>query len=280
VNIGNIKNLRPMEELGAVRPLPKFPPAEAPVAPNPQDQVEMGLGLPAPGVSDPVVAEGAAVPQKSISELTRDFVAQVANLKSQSPEDHAYLQEAFKAVDARKDLNSNERKYLFAVEVQAYALQESKEMTKAELKGQPTTPKEGTRFRALADSFGAAKDLLTALEPKVAKPDSTPPTFEAAVPGEGLKAVSGAPAASATPSSAPAPAADGSVPPPAPEPSSDPMVRIWESRRQESQDMANDFKTLLQKTTEWKQRIFASRLAFFWKIYGMRAGYIAESWRK
>ena len=269
--IGHIPGVRPLDEVAAVRPAFTPSPVQPPPAPTPLPQ-------------DSVAVEGAAAvaeaPAKSVKELRADFQKHLRVLKDQTDDDKAFLVELHKRVDARTDLNKNEKEWLFVTEIQGYTAGEAMKMTSWEKKGQPWTPTQESRFKALSGTYGAAKELVAAITPLVEKPDATLPSFEAAAPGsEVTKSV--APAVSAAPASNAPPANNaGETPPAEPPESPDPMVRIWEARRREAQDLANDFKTMLQKTAEWKQRILASRLAFFWKYYGMHANFIADSWRR
>ena len=59
----------------------------------------------------------------------------------------------------------------------------------------------------------------------------------------------------------------------------DPLAAMWESRRQEAQDVRDDWLTMQQKIQQSKERIYLSRLAFFWKVSGMHTGFLNETWR-
>lgn len=259
MNIGNINSVRGPEEVKSVR----IPPQVAPFrpiadAPLPKDSAQVEGAAP---------AEPAA-PQKSLSELRADFKASLGQLSGQNDEDKQAVKDIAKEVDKRADLNSKEKEWLFATEVFAYTTDVAMQMTGWDKKGQPWTPKQQTRFEAISTTNGAAQALMAAVEPTIAKPESPPP-FESGVPGNNTASESG--------NSDPAKNDPAN---PAPQPSSDPLVRIWESRRQEAQDMYNDYKAFIQKMNDWKARIAASRIAFFWKVYNMHAGFIADSWRK
>lgn len=275
-SIGGVQGLRPLEEVGAVRPAitPQMP------------KVPAETSVPA---RDFVSVEGAAAPEappKSVKELRADFQKQLRVLKDLTDDDKAFLVDLHKRVDARADLNKNEKEWLFVSEIQGYTAIESMKMTSWDKKGQPWTPTQENRFRTLAGTNAAAKDLVGAITPLVEKPDSALPSFEAAAPG-GATLKAAAPEPAPFNNAAPGNGSEtGNTPPPGnetpvePPPSPDPMVRIWEARRREAQDMATDWQSVLQKTSDWKQRIFASRLAFFWKIYGMHCGYLNDSWRR
>jgi hypothetical protein len=269
VHIGNINSVRGPEE---IRPsqVPVFRPlGNETSVPLPQDSIRVQG---APLQTEPQVKT------KSLAECRQEFKASLSRLKGQSDDDRAAIRQLAQQVNDRTDLNSKEKEWLFANEMLAYTADAAMQMTGWEKKGQPWSPKQQDRFEAVTETFASAKGLSEAVTPMVEKPDTKLPGFEAAIPGQTLK--SEAPASTSA-SSAPVPTNQA---PPAgdtpPAESSDPLVRIWESRRQEAQDVFNDYKAMMQKITEWKQRILASRLAFFWKVYGMHSGVIGETWRK
>lgn len=262
MNINNVNSTTPV-----VAPqVPLFTPTTmGPPPKDPQDLRVKGNLQPAEAAQE--------VKTRPIDECRDAFKTGLANLKGQTDDDKQAIRDIAKMVNERSDLNSKEKEWLFATEMIAYTADAAMTMTGWEKKGQPWTPKQQDRFSALTETHAAAKDLVAAVTPLVEKPDTQPqvPTL-----AEKLKAAEPAtPAASASP--APAENAPPSNTPPG---SSDPLVRIWESRRQEAQDMMNDYKALMQKITEWKQRILASRIAFFWKVYGAHTGFLNDSWRK
>jgi len=299
VNIGNINPLRGPEESGAPAPV-RVPPAHF-------FHTSTGMSLPKdlfnalPGKMAPQTdaarveapegpeAPAAAAPRKSLSEARESFRSSLSVLKDQSDDDKAALREIAKTVDLRTDLRSGEKEWLFASEVLVYCADNVMKMTSPEKRGQPWTGMQEDRFRALAATFEGAKDTTEALSPKIEKPDTKAETFATSPLGLTLKGealaklpdsdplVAELPPKYRTASNQEPPA---NTPPEEPPVETDPLVRIWESRRQESQEMFNDYKTLMQKTSEWKARILASRISFFWRVYGMHAGVIAESWRR
>ncbi len=290
MNIGNINSLRGPEEVGSVRATPVLRPAP--------------LTGSAPLPSDSVRVEGAAPAQetsgKPLSQVRDEFKVGLSNLKNQSDDDKSAIRDIARMVDERTDLNSKEKEWLFATEMGAYTADAAMSMTSLEKKGQPWTAKQQSRFEALTQTYAAAKGVTEAVTPMVARPDSAP-SFEAAgapitpsttpltpAPLQPAAAVplqpappigvptAAASAATAT-SGAEASAQTGNTPPAAPK---DPLVAIWESRRQEAQDVFNDYKALMQKMTEWKQRIIASRIAFFWKVYGAHTNFLSDGWKR
>ncbi|MBN9419950.1 MAG: hypothetical protein J0I12_31130 [Candidatus Eremiobacteraeota bacterium] len=293
MNIGNINSLRGPEEVSSVRSTPVLRPAPLlGSAPLPNDSVRVE----GPGATE-------APSGKPLSEVRDEFKVGLGKLKNQSDDDKSAIRDIARMVDERTDLNSKEKEWLFATEMGAYTADAAMSMTSLEKKGQPWTAKQQGRFEALTQTYAAAKGVADAVTPMVARPDSTP-SFEAAGPGAPIKAATtplspaplqpaaavplqpappiGVPtAAGATAAAAPA-AADsnapsGNTPPAAPK---DPLVAIWESRRQEAQDVFNDYKALMQKMTEWKQRIIASRIAFFWKVYGAHTTFLSDGWKR
>ena len=271
MNIGNINSVRGLEEVGPIR--------SNPVVQRPLLNNETSAPLP----QDSIRVQGAAQQQpevqpKSLSQCRDEFKSGLSKLKNQSDDDKATVRELAQLVNQRTDLNSKEKEWLFASEMANYTADAAMTMTSWDKKGQPWTPKQQERFEAVTQTFKAAKELIEAVTPMVEKPDAKVPGFEAAAPGEALKAE---PAEQTPPSNQPpADVPPGDTPPTDPPVSSDPLVRIWESRRQEAQDVFNDYKAMMQKISEWKERILASRIAFFWKCYGMHSGVISESWRR
>ncbi|MBT9583622.1 hypothetical protein IV102_09735 [bacterium] len=255
----NIRNINSLPSIGTSQ-APVFRPAKAENEPLSQDSVRVNGALQA---AEPKVK------QKSLAECRDEFKARLSKLKYQNDDDKAAVRELAQSVNDRTDLNSKEKEWLFANEMMAYTADIAMQMTGWEKKGQPWTPKQQERFEAITETFAAAKGVSEAVTPLVEKPDVKAPAFEAENKAESK-------AEGTTKSAEPS----ANTPPPANEGSSDPIVRIWESRRQEAQDVFNDYKAMMQKITEWKQRIMASRLAFFWKVYGMHAGVIGETWRK
>lgn len=298
MNIGNINPLRGPEENGA--------PAPVRVQPAQFFQSATGMSLPkdlfnalsGTMVSQAGVASDAApaaapeapavAPRKSLSEARESFRSSLAVLKDQSDDDKAALREIAKSVDLRTDLRSGEKEWLFASEVLVYCADNVMKMTSPEKRGQPWTGGQEARFRALAATFEGAKDTTEALSPKIEKPDTKAETFATSPLGLTLKGEALAKLPDSDPLVAELPPKYRTSPsqetpvnePPADPGETDPLVRIWESRRQESQAVFNDYKTLMQKTSEWKARILASRISFFWRVYGMHAGFIAETWRR
>ena len=261
----NIKNINSLTSPTSASQVPVFRPAKAESEPLPQDSVRVN-GAPQ--------AAGPEVRQKSLAECRDEFKAKLSKLKYQNDDDKAAVRELAQSVNDRTDLNSKEKEWLFANEMMAYTADTAMQMTGWEKKGQPWTPKQQERFEAITETFAAAKGVSEAVTPLVEKPDMKAPTFEAAA-----KAENKTESKTESTTKSPEPSANNTAPP-ANEGSSDPIVRLWESRRQEAQDVFNDYKAMMQKITEWKQRIMASRLAFFWKVYGMHAGVIGETWRK
>lgn len=292
MNIGNINSLRGPEEVGSVRSTPVLRPAPlVGSAPLPNDSVR---------VEGPSAIEAPS--GKPLSEVRDEFKVGLGKLKNQSDDDKSAIRDIARMVDERTDLNSKEKEWLFATEMGAYTADAAMSMTSLEKKGQPWTAKQQSRFEALTQTYAASKGVADAVTPMVARPDGAP-SFEAAGPGAPIKAAAtplspaplqpaaavplqpappiGVPTAAANAATAPA-AADsnapsGNTPPAAPK---DPLVAIWESRRQEAQDVFNDYKALMQKMTEWKQRIIASRIAFFWKVYGAHTTFLSDGWKR
>lgn len=289
MNIGNINSVRGPEELSSVRSTPVLRPAPLTgSAPLPNDSVRMN---------------GSAATEetggKPLSQARDEFKVGLASLKNQSDDDKSAIRDIARTVDERTDLNSKEKEWLFATEMGAYTADAAMSMTALEKKGQPWTANQQSRFQALTQTYAGAKGVAEAVTPMVARPDSAP-SFEAAGPGAPIKATAapltpaalqpavaalqpappiGVPtaAASATPAAADGNASPGNTPPAPPK---DPLVAIWESRRQEAQDVFNDYKALMQKMTEWKQRILASRIAFFWKVYGAHTTFLSDGWKR
>lgn len=240
------------------------------------------------------VEQAPPAPEKSVSELRSEFKSSRASLRLQNEDDRAVVDHIRKMVDGRSDLSSKEKEWLYAAELHAYSSDQVMRMTGWEKREQPWSPKQEERFRALADTHSTSKQLLQAITPQVEQSNA------AAVPGEVLKSnnpwAEAARRQAAGPSQSPAnstPPADGTPPvnpaptgnggpvigtPPELQP--DPMVRLWEMRRQEAQDMFNDFKMLLQMQMDSKARILASRQAFFWKMYEKHTGFLCETWRR
>ncbi|MBX3168302.1 MAG: hypothetical protein KF760_12870 [Candidatus Eremiobacteraeota bacterium] len=280
MNIGNINSVRGPEEIGSIRSTPVLRPAPLlGSAPLPNDSVRVNG-------SAPVQETGG----KPLSQVRDEFKVGLAGLKNQSDDDKSAIRDIARMVDERTDLNSREKEWLFATEMGAYTADAAMSMTSLEKKGQPWTAKQQSRFEALTQTYAAAKGVAEAVTPMVARPDSAP-SFEAAGPGAPIKAaapLTPAPLQPAPPIGVPTaaasatPAADGNAQagntPPAPP--KDPLVAIWESRRQEAQDVFNDYKALMQKMTEWKQRIIASRIAFFWKVYGAHTTFLSDGWKR
>ena len=276
MKIGNVNSVRGPEEVGPARvaQTPR-PPVGPSVVPLPQDSIRLkGASSAEPEVK-----------QKSLAECREAFKAGLTNLKGQTDDDRAAIKDLAKMVNDRPDLNSKEKEWLFATEMITYTADVAMQMTGWEKKGQPWTPKQQARFEGVSQTFAAAKDVVAAVTPMVEKPDGSLPSFESASAGEGLRAaplntapLSGSVAASNVAVTNTAPPADST--PPANGVSSDPLVRIWESRRQEAQDMFNDYAAMMQKVSEWKARICASRISFFWKVYGAHAGFLNDSWKK
>ncbi|MBS2036190.1 hypothetical protein JST97_14465 [bacterium] len=291
MNIGNINSVRGNEEIGSIRPTPGLKPMPLTgSAPLPNDSVRVNA-------ADPSQPAGDA---KKLSKAREDFKVNLANLKGQSEDDKSAIRDIARSVDERPDLNSKEKEWLFATEMGAYTADAAMSMTSLEKKGQPWTPKQQSRFEALIQTYGAAKGVADAVTPMVARPDSAAPSFDAAAPGAQVKAAAPlapaplqpaplqpaplaaaplqpAPAANSAPASTDATAAQGNTPPAPPK---DPLVAIWESRRQEAQDVFNDYKALMQKISDWKARIIASRIAFFWKVYGAHTNFLSDGWKK
>ncbi len=285
MNIGNINSLRGPEEIGSIRSTPVLRPAPLTgSAPLPNDSVRMDGSAPAQETSG-----------KPLSQARDEFKTGLAGLKSQSDDDKSAIRDIARRVDERTDLNSKEKEWLFATEMGAYTADAAMSMTSLEKKGQPWTAKQQSRFEALTKTYAGAKGVAEAVTPMVARPDSTP-SFEAAGPGAPIKAAVapltpaplqpavalqpappvGVPTAAAGATAASADAS-GNTPP---SPPKDPLVAIWESRRQEAQDVFNDYKALMQKMTEWKQRLIASRIAFFWKVYGAHTNFLSDGWKR
>lgn len=283
MNIGNINSVRGPEEVSSVRSAPLRPLNLSGSAPLPNDSVRVN------GVS-PAKPESTGKP---LSQCREEFKTNLAGLKGQTDDDKAAIRDIARSVDERTDLNSKEKEWLFATEMGVYTADAAMTMTSLEKKGQPWTAQQQSRFEALTGTYAAAKGVAEAVTPMVAKPDSQPPSFEAAAPGQPIKAAPLTPAplqpvAVATVPLQPAPLASGTAPPadpnapPAtpPAPPKDPLVAIWESRRQEAQDTFNDYKALMQKMTDWKARIIASRIAFFWKVYAAHTNFLSDGWKR
>lgn len=298
MNIGNINSVRGNEELGSIRPTPVLKPMPLTgSAPLPNDSVRVNATEPSQPLGD----------AKPLSQAREEFKVNLANLKGQSDDDKNAIRDIAKMVDERVDLNSKEKEWLFATEMGAYTADAAMSMTSLEKKGQPWTAKQQGRFEALIQTYGAAKGVAEAVTPMVARPDSGAPSFDAAAPGSQVKAATPlqpaplqpappvatvplqpAPAVAGGLQPAPAPSggaqapADPNAPPgnTPPAPPKDPLVAIWESRRQEAQDVFNDYKALMQKIADWKSRIIASRIAFFWKVYGAHTNFITDGWKK
>ncbi len=300
MNIGNINSVRGNEEISSVRSTPVLKPMPLTgSAPLPNDSVRVNG------------AQGTSAPDpKLLSQAREGFKVNLGNLKGQSDDDKSAIRDIARMVDERVELNSKEKEWLFATEMQAYTADAAMSMTSLEKKGQPWSPKQQSRFEALTGTYATAKGVAEAVTPMVARPDSVTPSFDAAGPGSQVKAaavaplapaplqpappVAAAPLQPAPPAPAglqpaPAPAAGGNTPPsnpgapPAntpPAPPKDPLVAIWESRRQEAQDVFNDYKALMQKISDWKARIIASRIAFFWKVYGAHTNFLSDGWKK
>jgi len=227
---------------------------------------------------------------KPLSQCREEFKSNLAGLKGQTDDDKVSIRDIARSVDERTDLNSKEKEWLFATEMGVYSADAAMTMTSLEKKGQPWTTNQQSRFEALTGTYAAAKGVAEAVTPMVAKPETQPPSLEAAAPGQPIKAagpLTPAPLQPAVAASAPlqpAPLATGAVPetdpnaPPAPP--KDPLVAIWESRRQEAQDTFNDYKALMQKMTDWKARIIASRIAFFWKVYAAHTNFLSDGWKR
>jgi len=292
VNIGNINSLRGPEEISSVRSTPVLRPAP--------------LTGSAPLPNDSVRVDGSAATKetsgKPLAQARDEFKVGLADLKNQSDDDKSAIRDIARMVDERTDLNSKEKEWLFATEMGVYTADAAMSMTSLEKKGQPWTAKQQSRFEALTKTYAGAKGVAEAVTPMVARPESTP-TFEAAGPGAQVKAAAATPlspaplqpAVAAAPlqpapplgvvnpaaggAAAPA-AADGNAPPATPAPPKDPLVAIWESRRQEAQDIFNDYKALMQKMNDWKARIIASRIAFFWKVYGAHTTFLSDGWKR
>lgn len=288
MNIGNINSVRGPEEISSVRSTPVLRPAP--------------LTGSAPLPNDSVRVNGSASTQetggKTLSQARDEFKVGLAGLKNQSDDDKSAIRDIARMVDERTDLNSKEKEWLFATEMSAYTADAAMSMTSLEKKGQPWTANQQSRFDALTKTYAGAKGVAEAVTPMVARPDGAP-SFEAAGPGAPIKAAAapltpaplqpavalqpappiGVPttAASATPGTTDANPPAGNTPPAPPK---DPLVAIWESRRQEAQDVFNDYKALMQKMTEWKQRIIASRIAFFWKVYGAHTTFLSDGWKR
>ncbi|MFN8606554.1 MAG: hypothetical protein U0931_03415 [Vulcanimicrobiota bacterium] len=305
MNIGNINSLRGPEEVSSVRSTPVLKPMPlAGSSPLPSDSVRVAAGT---QESQPV---GDAKP---LSQAREAFKVNLANLKGQNEDDKNAIRDIARSVDERPDLNSKEKEWLFATEMGAYTADAAMTMTSLEKKGQPWTQKQQERFDALIQTYGAAKGVAEAVTPMVARPDSGTPSVEAgAAAGTPVKAAAPltpaplqpavplqpAPSLAAAPlqpapaglQPAPTPASSGGAQPPAdpnappantpPAPPKDPLVAIWESRRQEAQDVFNDYKALMQKIADWKARIIASRIAFFWKVYGAHTNFLSDGWKK
>ena len=297
MNIGNINSVRGNEEVSSIRSTPVLKPmALTGSAPLPNDSVRVNG---APG-SQP------ATDPKLLSQAREAFKVNLSNLKGQSDDDKGAIRDIARMVDERVELNSKEKEWLFATEMGAYTADAAMTMTSLEKKGQPWTATQQSRFEALTKTYAAAKGVAEAVTPMVARPDSGTPSFDAAGPGTQVKAaaplapaplqpappVAAAPLQPAPPAPAgllPAPAPAGGTQPPAdpnappatpPAPPKDPLVAIWESRRQEAQDVFNDYKALMQKISDWKARIIASRIAFFWKVYGAHTNFLSDGWKK
>jgi len=270
VNINPLNSPRGSEAVSPIAPImPRFLGNQTFVA-NPTDSVK---------VDGPASAEASqpSVDPKKLAKLRDEFKSSLSRLKGQTEDDKVAVRDLARMVNERSDLNSKEKEWLFANEMIAYTSDVAMQMTGWEKKGQPWTPMQQSRFEAVSDAFAAAKGLSETITPLVAKPDGSLP------PGQPVPAQESASAGNASSSSVPSSDAPPSNAPPAQEPPpapKDPLVEIWEMRRQEAQDMFNDYKAMMQKITEWKQRILASRISFFWKVYGMHAGFIAESWRR
>lgn len=297
MNIGNINPLRGPEDNSPVH--------RAPMTPA-QFMAATGMSLPKDmfrAVSNPTQAEAAIEseeapaaesrperPRKSLSEARENLKSGMGRLKDQSEDDKAALREIARTVDSRTDLLSAEKEWLFASEVLVYSADQAMKMTSPEKHGQPWSPKQEERLKALSATFEGARDTVEALSPKLEKPDTGKETFATSPLGLTLKGEALANVADDDPLVAELPAkyrvapTQNQEPPPVdntpPPEKPDPLVKIWESRRQESQEMFNDYKTLMQKTTEWKQRILASRIAFFWRVYGMHNNFLSGAYRR
>lgn len=285
MNIGNINSVRGPEEVSSVRSTPVLRPAP--------------LTGSAPLPNDSVRVDGSAPTQetngKSLSQARDEFKVSLAGLKNQSDDDKSAIRDIARSVDERTDLNSKEKEWLFATEMGVYTADAAMTMTSLEKKGQPWTAKQQSRFEALTQTYASAKGVAEAVTPMVARPDSTP-TFEAAGPGTPLKAAAPlspaplqpaaavplqpAPPLGVVPGASATPAPAENAPPTPPATPKDPLVAIWESRRQEAQDVFNDYKALMQKMNDWKARIIASRIAFFWKVYGAHTTFLSDGWKK
>jgi hypothetical protein len=290
VNIGNINSLRGPEEVSSVRSTPVLRPAPLMgSAPLPNDSVRVDGSAPTQETSG-----------KPLSQARDEFKVGLAGLKNQSDDDKSAIRDIARMVDERTDLNSKEKEWLFATEMGVYTADAAMSMTSLEKKGQPWTAKQQSRFEALTQTYAAAKGVAEAVTPMVARPDNAP-AFEAAGPGAPLKAaatplspaplqpaVAAAPLQPAPPlgvvnagaGSTPAAAAGDTPPANPPAAPKDPLVAIWESRRQEAQDVFNDYKALMQKMNDWKARIIASRIAFFWKVYGAHTTFLSDGWKR
>lgn len=268
MNINPLNSPRGPEAVGPVGPvIPRFLGHQTFMA-NPTDSVK---------VDGPSAVESSqpSVDPKKLAKLRDDFKSSLSKLKGQTEDDKVAVRDLARMVNERTDLNSKEKEWLFAQEMIAYSSDVAMQMTGWEKKGQPWTPMQQSRFEAVSETFAAAKGLSEAITPLVAKPDGSLPPSQPVAPAQ--EPASSASATSSNASPPPGNAPPAQEPPVAPK---DPLVEIWEMRRQEAQDMFNDYKAMMQKITEWKQRILASRISFFWKVYGMHSGFIAESWRR
>jgi hypothetical protein len=287
--IGDINPLRGASEVArpTVAARPAAPSSSEPVL---RDQVDLQGGQKAAPASvtreSSVATEQPVVKAPTLAEARGAFKQSLLDLAKVSPEDSGAIDALAKAVGDRPDLSSKEKEYLFATEVAAYTVDASMKINK-----DPNGVAQSDRLAGLTQAFRASKGLHDAVSPGIVAPDgiktgtSVPPSFDLGAPGGGL-AEGSIPAAPANvpgnvPSNPAVPPENGAQPPAEP-PKPDAhaaALKLYQARQEEAQDAFKDWKTIMQKMSDWKQRIAASRMAFFWRVYNMHADYISGKTR-
>ena len=197
-----------------------------------------------------------------------------------NPQDGQALAALRKEVDEKIDLSSKEKEFDFALGVSLYALDNAAKVAKS-----PDGITQSERLGGLNQTYQAAKDLHNLLSPHIVAPEgvktgtAVPPSFDLGTPGSLASNSASDPVAAPNNNSAapPPPGNDGTQPPIEPV-KPDPgelALKLYQSRQEEAQDAFKDWKNVMQKMSDWKQRIAASRMAFFWRIYNMHADFIS-----